>query len=114
MSGSGPVGPIFHGVWQSLHPATVTRYLPRATLSAGAEAVGLAPSGPAASAGRAKASQASAAMALIATDRHNFANRDSFMVGLLSGLRLVADPALDEAERFGIGELRAKGRHLHP
>ena len=30
MSGSGPAGPIFHGVWQSLQPATVTRYLPRA------------------------------------------------------------------------------------
>ena len=34
ISGSGPAGPSFHGVWQSLHPATVTRYLPRASLSA--------------------------------------------------------------------------------
>src|SRR5512134_2937429 len=33
MSGSGPFGPITHGVWQSLHPEVVTRYLPRATLS---------------------------------------------------------------------------------
>src|SRR5687768_15545814 len=33
MSGAGPLGPGFHGVWQSLHPAIVTRYLPRATLS---------------------------------------------------------------------------------
>ena len=31
MSGSGPLSPIFHGVWQSLQPAIVTRYLPRAT-----------------------------------------------------------------------------------
>src|SRR5262245_21226015 len=30
MSGSGPLGPIFNGVWQSLHPPTVTRYAPRA------------------------------------------------------------------------------------
>ena len=34
MSGSGPFGPITHGVWQSLQPATVTRYLPRASFSA--------------------------------------------------------------------------------
>src|SRR5687768_4691147 len=33
MSGAGPDGPTFHGVWQSLHPAIVTRYLPRETLS---------------------------------------------------------------------------------
>src|SRR5262245_65936086 len=32
-SGSGPFSPIFSGVWQSLQPAIVTRYLPRATLS---------------------------------------------------------------------------------
>src|SRR5215470_17884067 len=31
MSGSGPLGPILSGVWQSLQPPTVTRYLPRAT-----------------------------------------------------------------------------------
>jgi hypothetical protein len=31
MSGSGPFGPSFHGVWQSLHPMIVTRYLPRST-----------------------------------------------------------------------------------
>jgi hypothetical protein len=30
-SGSGPLGPIFSGVWQSLQPPTVTRYLPRST-----------------------------------------------------------------------------------
>ena len=42
MSGSGPLGPIFHGVWQSLQPATVTRYLPRASLSSAAEAAWLA------------------------------------------------------------------------
>src|SRR4051812_8452219 len=29
MSGSGPLGPILSGVWQSLQPPTVTRYLPR-------------------------------------------------------------------------------------
>src|SRR5690349_9759655 len=34
MSGSGPLGPITHGVWQSLQPEVVTMYLPRATLSA--------------------------------------------------------------------------------
>src|SRR5688572_32908852 len=33
MSGSGPLGPTFHGVWQSLHPEVVTRYLPRTSLS---------------------------------------------------------------------------------
>src|SRR6185436_11820021 len=32
MSGSGcPFGPTFHGVWQSLHTATVTKYCPRST-----------------------------------------------------------------------------------
>ena len=31
MSGSGPFGPIFSGVWQSLQPPMVTRYLPRST-----------------------------------------------------------------------------------
>ena len=31
MSGSGPLAPIFKGVWQSLQPPTVTRYLPRST-----------------------------------------------------------------------------------
>src|SRR5512140_480878 len=31
MLGSGPFGPIFHGVWQSLQPPRVTRYLPRST-----------------------------------------------------------------------------------
>src|SRR5688572_10865136 len=36
MSGSGPFGPIVNGVWQSLHPMTVTRYLPRATEAADA------------------------------------------------------------------------------
>ena len=29
MSGSGPFGPIFQGVWQSLQPPIVTRYSPR-------------------------------------------------------------------------------------
>src|SRR5688500_14211549 len=29
MSGSGPFGPIFHGVWQSLQPMVLTRYSPR-------------------------------------------------------------------------------------
>src|SRR5688572_12813348 len=33
-SGSGPLGPSTHGVWQSLQPEVVTRYLPRASLSA--------------------------------------------------------------------------------
>src|SRR5688572_6243102 len=28
---SGPFGPIFHGVWQSLQPPNQTRYSPRAT-----------------------------------------------------------------------------------
>src|SRR5262252_9145798 len=32
MSGSGPLGPIFSGVWQSLQPTALTRYLPRAAL----------------------------------------------------------------------------------
>src|SRR5215467_10717953 len=31
MSGAGPFGPIFNGVWQSLQPPMVTRYPPRAT-----------------------------------------------------------------------------------
>src|SRR5215471_15881099 len=31
MSGSGPFGPNFFGVWQSLQPPTVVRYLPRST-----------------------------------------------------------------------------------
>src|SRR5512145_3398650 len=34
MSGSGPFSPITHGVWQSWHAEVLTRYLPRATLSA--------------------------------------------------------------------------------
>src|SRR6478672_2351546 len=34
MSGSGPCGPIFHGVWQSLQPMILTRYAPRVTRSA--------------------------------------------------------------------------------
>src|SRR5512140_2958584 len=29
ISGSGPFGPIFRGVWQSLQPTIVTRYFPR-------------------------------------------------------------------------------------
>jgi hypothetical protein len=33
MSGSAPFGVGFHGVWQSLQPDVVTRYLPRATVS---------------------------------------------------------------------------------
>src|SRR6185503_15302651 len=32
MSGSGPFGPIFFGVWQSWQPAIVTRYLPRSSV----------------------------------------------------------------------------------
>jgi hypothetical protein len=35
MSGSGPFGPIFAGVWQSWHPIDDTRYSPRLTRSAG-------------------------------------------------------------------------------
>src|SRR4051812_26880430 len=31
MSGSGPLGPNFFGVWQSLQPPTVVKYLPRST-----------------------------------------------------------------------------------
>jgi hypothetical protein len=31
MSGSGPIGPIFFGVWQSLQPPAVTSVFPRAT-----------------------------------------------------------------------------------
>src|SRR5687768_6757055 len=33
MSGSGPFGPILKGVWQSLHPPTCTRNLPRSTMA---------------------------------------------------------------------------------
>src|SRR5262249_48658750 len=36
MSGSGPCGPLFNGVWQSLQPTTLTRYSPRLTASVGA------------------------------------------------------------------------------
>src|SRR3954452_6660137 len=36
MSGSGPLGPILSGVWQSLQTMTVTRYLPRSTWPAAA------------------------------------------------------------------------------
>src|SRR5688572_7979056 len=61
MSGSGPLGPTFHGVWQSLHPEVVTRYLPRAALSAGATV--LAPPPSAASSGCVNAAQASPASA---------------------------------------------------
>src|SRR4051812_30704164 len=35
MSGSGPFAPIFSGVWQSWHPAALTRYSPRLTRSSG-------------------------------------------------------------------------------
>src|SRR5436309_423890 len=31
MSSSGPFGPIFHGVWQSLQPIVFTRFAPRST-----------------------------------------------------------------------------------
>src|SRR5438105_2059333 len=31
ISGSGPFGPNFFGVWQSLQPPTVVKYLPRST-----------------------------------------------------------------------------------
>src|SRR5689334_15928764 len=31
ISASGPLGPNFFGVWQSLHPPTSVRYLPRST-----------------------------------------------------------------------------------
>src|SRR5689334_4025356 len=41
MSGSGPFSPIFQGVWQSLHPAVLTMYLPRATRSAVVGALGV-------------------------------------------------------------------------
>src|SRR4030095_15798869 len=34
ISGSGPFGPPLKGVWQSLQPPIVTRYLPRSALSA--------------------------------------------------------------------------------
>src|SRR5262245_11118818 len=33
MSGSGPLGPIVHGVWQSLQPIVLTRWAPRSTLA---------------------------------------------------------------------------------
>src|SRR5262245_29385350 len=39
MSGSGPFGPSFHGVWQSLHPPNETRYCPRAMRAAFASLV---------------------------------------------------------------------------
>src|SRR5690242_13090920 len=42
MSFSGPFGPIFHGVWQSLQPRMVTRYLPRSTGEFAAGALGSA------------------------------------------------------------------------
>src|SRR6185436_4730617 len=39
MSASGPLGPSFLGVWQSLQPPTVVRYFPRCTgVCAGASA----------------------------------------------------------------------------
>src|SRR5262245_63499783 len=38
MSGSGPPGPIFHGVWQSWQPDVFTRYSPRFTRSTAGEA----------------------------------------------------------------------------
>ena len=34
MSGSGPLGPSFHGVWQSLQLPKFTRYLPRSMAAA--------------------------------------------------------------------------------
>src|SRR5450755_4640130 len=39
MSGIGPIGVIFNGVWQSLQPPTITRYSPRL---AGSSLAGLA------------------------------------------------------------------------
>src|SRR4030095_122233 len=44
MSGSGPFGPILSGVWQSLQPPIVTRYLPRSTWARAALA-SLSPAG---------------------------------------------------------------------
>src|SRR5581483_11063010 len=41
MSGSGPFGPIFSGVWQSLQEAMVTKYLPRSIWAALSAAEGL-------------------------------------------------------------------------
>src|SRR5690348_15827412 len=43
MSGFGPSAVIFHGVWQSLHAAMVTRYLPRASTSLAPTAAGGSP-----------------------------------------------------------------------
>ncbi len=44
MSGSGPRGPSFHGVWQSLQPMILTRYAPRSrrAVSPGLAGVGAA------------------------------------------------------------------------
>ena len=43
---SGPFGPIFHGVWQSLHPPIVTRYSPRFTTALPADGFGAASAAP--------------------------------------------------------------------
>src|SRR5438045_2122739 len=39
MSGSGPFAPILNGVWQSLQPITLTRYLPRSIRFVAADAL---------------------------------------------------------------------------
>src|SRR5262245_42416220 len=65
MSGSGPFGPIFTGVWQSWHADVLTRYLPRSTgettgaavaggAGAGCEQAAIAITSTAAAAGRMK------------------------------------------------------------
>src|SRR5512139_721736 len=96
MSGSGPLSPIFHGVWQSWQPDVETRYLPRATLST------VAPPEPWACAGKATNAVAATASPRIAYSR----GMRRFMVCLLTGceggLQVVRNPALDQGNAFGV------------
>ena len=79
MSGSGPAAPIFHGVWQSLQPATVTRYLPRAALSADAATVGLTASASRDIAGSTAANRVSSVVAATVSGRNFRADCNTFM-----------------------------------
>ena len=107
MSGSGPFGPISHGVWQSLQPATVTRYLPRASFSA---LVSMRLESVAAEV-CARAGVATAKVTPTEIASTAYSNGMRFMQSLLVVGKMLVDPALDERDAFGIDLLHAQRRH---
>ena len=88
-----------HGVWQSLQPATVTRYLPRASFSAlGFDALGIG----ACRSLRARRRGHSESDAN-GNCEHGVFERNAFHCkSLLTVGKMLVDPALDERDAFGI------------